>query len=1017
MVGLGLLGGCGGGSVPPAGDGLPVVSAYSALAQPLGVESGACALTLNKSQAGFGEVLTLTGWPSGFGEPGLRILASDGKSQYVHAGLFKKDGSSGGFSFVAPIHPITPLAGGTVSLEVGDGAQRCPAISLEVAAVPDADPQIAMRVYQKLTEWLDLSIAQLGASAAQLATATPGTVQPDLIPFAVAKRILATNGDLAQEAQAALDSQNKVLAGIIQGSQWESQLDAAIAELKALPAPGASRETLKSLALRPTATGQALAVAPDRLKPQVASAAVLRTLEKPRAGALCDGQQFPPNPLSISTAADLSRHMLAAKKGYAIGSAEQTKLGQLLGSYSLAGVADTNFAGKGLLVMKTVEDARRALEPTEITAFDVGRYDSLLIEDRPAAQPGRWDSAVVTARGQSFNVSPAILDGLITFVGLPTGPVAKAMEIGGTVFANQWNNVVNDLTEGSCIRIEAPSYGPVSVADEEWTEFTVIGDAVRKLSQRTYMGQAIGAAELQVKLRTEKFGSAAILQERRNVVVQEQQVTSVPGQVRVNEPGEVVDIAGTIPNSFAGKANLQAAITRGGGVSGAEIISRRTEGDFHTVKVRTPVERGVYPIHVTFTSLNPTLPANSPRTVTAVIDLKGSLSLSSPASCLVPGTEFGVTATLAGFANGQRVLNWSVTGAGQWVGTPVVNADGTQVTATVRATGTGSLEIKATSAADPSVSATVTTSVSDRCLVKTLAAGLGVSGAVSGQDSDGSAGCVSAVSAPGFEEKFQTTENPTPLPAIPPEAERWMDRSGSVVVQNRSATVSVQRGNANGTACNVATVNSNVNAQTRVYGAVDGTLGFDMDVDLQGSCAQIDNAGNPEVFCAGSQSVASVIGAHYLDIDRDTTVRVEGELSCQGLQGVFAFTPMSLIASRYEPSGSGLVAYVPSQLSESLIADAAGNPLPPVLWTDFTCTSANQTASLSKVFVFKKPRQAGKTDRIIFTSMGNAMALVTGTQRSGFGPFGQEPGDLARPVVGDHRTRGKVMFKVQVKPQ
>ncbi|MEC7120524.1 MAG: hypothetical protein VXW65_11575, partial [Pseudomonadota bacterium] len=159
-------------------------------------------------------------------------------------------------------------------------------------------------------------------------------------------------------------------------------------------------------------------------------------------------------------------------------------------------------------------------------------------------------------------------------------------------------------------------------------------------------------------------------------------------------------------------------------------------------------------------------------------------------------------------------------------------------------------------------------------------------------------------------------------------------------------------------------------------------------------------------------------GFHYIDIDRDTRVLVEGELKCANLSGVVGLTPMNLIALRFEPTASGLALYVPSQESKNfLITDTENNPQTPVLWTDVKCTQANQTITLNKEFIFKKPRQSGKTDRIIFTSGGNAFAAITGTKRSGFGQFGTEPTDLLPPQSGSYRTTAKVNFVIRITPK
>lgn len=1011
---------CGGGdsgtSTAPKPS-VPIITAYQALEQPLGREVSTCNLVLNKTNAAFLEELTLTGLPENFAEPSFRIIANDGKNQYVNAGFFNQIKAGEPLRLIAPIHPITPLSGGKVTLEVGDGALRCPTITLNVAAVPAADPKILTRINQKIEQWLDLTIQQLGADPAALATATADTIQPDLIPFAIAKKSLAANGTLTQQAQQAIIDNNQVVAGVMQGSQIEAQLDAAIAELQALPRPTATRATLKPasqprIALTPKAAPPIHWLNPTPADPIALSKN--RPIAQPKNAALCAGQQFPPNPLPISSAAELSQRMLAAQKGYVIGSNEQTQIGQMLGSYALAGSSTANHAGTGLYVIKTIENAKRALEPTELTSYQIGRFDGLLIEDRPASQAGRWDGANLTAQGQTFNISSSILEGLLTAVGMTPGVVGVAVTATGTAFANPINNLVNELTQESCIKIDAPKYGPFNVSDEEWTEFSVIGDAVERLSQRTYIGQNIGAAELQFKLRTEKFASNRILIEKRNVVVQEQQISLSPSQSRVREAGETVEIIATIPNSFVNKGNLDATVL----TPNTRILSRQRSNDQYVLRIATPTDRQDYPVRIEFETLNPVLPpaVNNTRSAIATINLGGQIILSQPSACVVPNSTFELTAEISGFSANQRDIDWLVTGPARLISTQP-NADGTRVVATIQTTGAGNVEITANASADLSVQARRVANVSERCLVKTQIVGMGISAPISSTDSDGGEGCLAAQDMQVREEKYQTDENPTQIPDLPRESERWFNRSERVTVQNQTASVSVQRANANNSGCNRATVSSNTRADIRVYGGNDGTLGFDFDADLQGSCSLVKSGDQDEVFCANSNAVVSSGGFHYLDIERDTTVLVEGELKCAGLSGVVGFTPMSLIALRYESTNGGLTQYVSSQLSESLIADKSGNPLPPVLWANVQCRQANQTIQLSQEVVFKKPRQSGKTDRIIFSSTGNAFAGITGTTRAGFGMFGTEPTDLVEPKVGNYRSTAKVNFLIRITPK
>lgn len=1010
------LTGCGGdGSTPSTSAPTTINAPFKILEKSLGQIDNRCRLTLDRTQAAFGDILTVKGLPDTMGAANIRVIAQQGQTAHVGAAFFIQN-DQGGMSerFYAPLHPANPAQGGRVMLEVGDGKIACPAIALDLASVVAADVANIQRINSKLNTWVDLNIRLFGLDPTALQQAQADDVRPEYIPFAVAKKLLANQGELTAQAQDLTRNNNRLYAGLLHQVQLEAALDQAIAELERQPVPSK----------RSTAPHHAQVLGarrPSELDSRPVSLPVWNPTaiqtRSTRNAAFCEIQKIPANPLPIFTAAELSAQMLAAQEGYVFSENRQNSAGQSLGllgttaafgELNSAGAATTH-ASNALLVIKSVENAKRALVPNQITEFQIGNYDSLLVEDRPASQAGLWQRASVYAQGKSFNLSSVSLETLVSLVGMVPGPVGLGTGATTAVFSQSTNNLINSLTEDSCFEIEAPRYGPIDVSDATWTTFSVEGEAVKKLTQRSYIGQAIGSADLVFKLNSEKFASNRIFRETRNVVVAEQQVSVSPSRSTVAAAGDTVELQATIPNAFTDKSNLSASVTSGD----ASIVSEQRQGDTYTLRVKTSTLRDAFPVRVTFRAHNPTLPANAIRTADAVIDTRGAISLSSASSCLTPNTTIELNATISGFAANQRGMDWSVTGA-QLVSTKT-NADGSISTATIRTTSTGAPVVQVTSRADNSVKASTTLNVSSSCLKKALYVGMGVTSSQSGIDSDGSTGCASAQTPDDFIKQFQTPEGQEPrLPNIPPNAQLWFDRTERVLVDNHVSNIAYQRDDGTGIGCKTVNTSASIpRADLQVYGKNDGSLGFVLDSELTAECKPHQD----ELVCNSSNALLSMAGFYFLDIAEDTRFLLEGELQCNGLTGVVALQPMSVIADRYEQGNGGFVQYVPNNLSQSLIADRNNNPLPPVLWGDVTCTQANQTIRLNQEVVFKAPRQRGTTDRMVISLLGNATALANGTTKQGFKPLGSGGISELTPKAGSFSTKAKVSFFVRVTPQ
>lgn len=956
------------------------------IAAPLG-KIVPCRLTLSRNRAEPGQVVQVDGIPSGFVRPGMRVIAREGSSEVIGSAFFEAPTSGQPSRFSVPPRPAKPLEGGPVMIEIGDGRQRCEAVPLEIGALPDAEPALAGRVVDKLAEWLEIQVRLLGGDPEALLTADRDTIDPGLLPFAVNLRLLGSEarpGWLRQQVAQAIASGDRVIPGVMAAADLEGELDRAIGELRALPLPPAA-------ALAKTAV--------------------------PAKNARCEGERLTPNPPSINSAAELSRRMLAAGKG---GLYQSNALGQFLGTvgiaaseeagsganaFGAAGVSvGANALGAKLYVLKTTEAARQALEPRRIESFDVRRADTLLVEDRPANQPGRWENASVIAVGEEFNVNEAALDGLITTVGMVPGPVGAIVGVGSTAFANPISAALKELTKDGCTRINAPRYGPIDVSDEDWTRSEITGDAVTRIDHRTYRGAAIGAAELKIILRGEKFGVlSAGYSKALAIAVNPQVLSLLPSSIRLSAPGQTASIGATITNSEAGPSGPVNIARRILTLGDHQLRGTRINGDLLEVDVQTSAKREDFPLRIEFKPMNPVLPGGPARERIAVIDIGGELKLSRQGrACLLPDSEVEFSVSLAGFGANELGVDLQLSG-----GTLVSHANN-QATQriVVRAGQAGTLTLRATSRADRNASDEISLSVLRSCLRKVhYSAGLFEADGV-GIESDGSSSCppYSAVEPQSTRQEVNEADIVLP-PAIPADNLLWFERSERVTA-DFITDITVRQDDGNGN-CASARLSGSNKGESLTYAREDGTLGLRLQADISGSC-RFD-----EVFggCTKNQAAGVINTLSYFEVTEDTPVRIEGELRCAGLSGLVMMTPFSGIASRYE---NGVTPYIPTDpVNGSLIRKPDGSGRVPVLWVA-ECKSADQVIPFSETVIFKAPRRVGGKDLIVVSVSGSAQVLTTG--KSATVPIS----DLAQippPATGNYRSTADVEFRVKLAPQ
>ncbi|EKF74600.1 hypothetical protein A11A3_08235 [Alcanivorax hongdengensis A-11-3] len=970
-------GGDGGNDSPPAADANPL---KAAVANPLGHRTDCPGLTLSATHGSPGTVITVTGLPADFGEASIRVIA-DGDAGQIIDPLFLNAGDEGDpIRFTTPLAPTRDPEGGNVMMELGDGDQHCPAFAFTIDALPQAPDDYTRTVRQRLETWVDKSLAVLGYNPQTLLDADPDTLPQQDLSFWVVKQYVSgdrPDGLKALAAQAS-DDPDKLLERLLMASGLEDDLVDALNELDTVP-----------VGMR-----------------QTSQAATKRAHTRVKINGSCDEQSVDPDKLIISGAAELSARMKSAAAGYVF---DGSVSGQVLGDASLVNYKNTGqaagYAGTTVSVISEVKAMRRALEPQSITDFEVRRVDQSWIEDRDPANPAFWDLAFVKAKGKSFNFGATFLNGLVTLAGMVPGPVGASIGTASTLGSKGVSSAINSLTEGSCVRIRAPEYGPIDVTDEPWTTSKILGTTVTRDSHRQYHGIDIGTSQLVIKLNSGEFADEGIFLEKFPVTVKPIRISLLPSFYRVQQPGEVASLSATAANASKNAANFAAQATGPG-----QIQSAAANGDFYDVQFKTPDDRDNYPTSVTFTWQGRTLPAGTERSDSVTIDTEGDISLTPQSACLLPGNRLSLSAQLNGFAEDNQDVTFSTSG-GQ-----IIDASG--LTATLVAPGqTGTVQVTVKADADPSVKDTAEYTVSDSCIKK-----LWYPGATISLDGNGTYSNTADTRCPPdnhndtqSEEITTPSENVIEPPQIPPENLLWYTRSERIQ-QNytHTSTRSVLYTPPNGGESSCDTVNLHgSNDSTVVYSSTgDGTLSASLDAQLNTSCEEHQDG---DVACAGGGTAAGLGGMYYIDLSAETDYRVHGELDCAGLAGRITQIPISATLIRYV---GGVTPFVPDQETGNTgVRDANGNYRSPGLFT-LSCTQANQTLPFDISFTLDAPQ--GEANDLVVLSLAGGLWQVSPANlpKDGFGlPSPTLPDPNTKPTTGDHQSTAHFDFSITLESQ
>ena len=972
-----------------------------ALAEPLGTAIACPNLRLTPSAAPPGTTVTVTGIPADLGEPGFRVIADTPQGQRVDPLFVHENPADEAIQFTVPVHPTRDPDGGEVVLELGDGTNHCPQQPFRIESMPEAPADYAETMRLELEAWVDKTLEVLGYNPVQLAQAEAASVPEPDRPLWLAKQLVSGSGEagLSSLAEQAASDGDRYLERLLMAADLAGDLNGARLELDTVPIGQRQTANAPASGIKRVPWAANRAEGPFR-RPQVTG---------------CEERAFEAEPLSITTAAQLAARMQAAQDGYLF---DGSTSGWLLGGVALADVRGTGtaagIAGATVYVVKTVEQARRALEPQSIVAFEVDRATTRWVEDRPpsfelGASPGRWEGATVTAEGVGFNLAKATLEGLITAVGLIPGPVGAGVTAATVVSPDGVNAGIDALTGDSCFRIQPPRYGPINVNDAEWTRAEITGGSVEQLTHRTYKGVDIGTSELIVALRGERFATRQTFEERFTIQVEELILSLIPTRTRVQEPGEVVDISATAQNAYTRESNFFAEVLGGDGFG--RILNQRENGSFYDVRVETPEARERYPVLVRFEAQHRTLPEGAgKRTVTAEIDVRGAITVTPRAACLIPGSEIALTAELSGFRAGNDSVTWTRTDG---------RLSGVQDrTATLVAPGqAGRVSVTATSDADPEVSDTVTYTVSETCLKKIWypvgALSLDGNGSYTLNPSDR---CPADQREAEQVEQFATVD-PLQPPAIPPDTQLWFDRNESITADfahssSRHVVDDQDTPDPTDDTCSTVGLTGRHTGSIHYGATADGTLSLRLESDLKTRC---DTHSNDAVSCSSGGAVAGATGSYYIEVPAAVDYRIQGELRCEGLTGNVRTQPITATVLRYQ---NGTEPFEPAPDIGTGVSRPDGISRSPQLFS-LSCPETDQTLPFDIPFTLDAPLSAGDTDLAIIQITGNIQVLPASAPD--FGPPDLEGGGIPRPPTppdpGEYQSGAEIELTIQVQPR
>lgn len=1023
--GGGSSGGGGGGGGDGGGSNESLIDAIAnKLMSPIGTEaapSSCTAIGLSSYAGSPGDIITVTGVPNDFEQPFFRSLIVFDAALAPLPGpipIFSTD-TAGEYTFAIPSYVLDPMSGGQVSLELSDSlAERhCPGIDFSIEELPETvasaeDARASLEQLQTaLEDWTNKALENIGKNPADLLSADVDTLSKVDQLLWLSKRYVSSSDEGAfSDLLSQLTDENAIfLANSLAAAQTRERLEGASVALPALPSDlvPTSRQT--------TVLPSARAMTPGNAALQRA-ATIASRLSVPHISCEVATMEFK---YDISTVEQLSEHMRSRSQGSPF---DASSMGQLLGVMGWNQKIDSHILGilknkhkKGTelfdslsqqeiqvdklgkamgaasdinFVVERIQQAMLAMEPHEISSFELTDVEDNWIEDRPAADTMTWGGAQISAIGKDYNLYRVLLDSTKQFGGKWVAKILGGekgegfYDIATELSSGYIDEKFKELSKDQCFRLQAPTYGPIIFEDAtaKWTQTRVRdgSENVQVIDEKNYQGSSIGNALLEVTPRIEEFPSESGLNLSGwiDVSVEEVRVVADPGYRAVNStPETFADITATAVAYDANAGTLIAATPNKGTIN-----SEMSSGDTLILNYTTPANLSELPATITYEWSGMTLPSgrDSLREATVKFDKKGHIALSPTSACLTPGEELTITASIDGFPSGDAIA---------WTGGALTEGS-SNLEQVFTADSLGKYTITAFSIDDANIFDETEITVASSCIAKAWSPFVHLELNGSGTFSGGGEGCPSASDPDNISREVTNDGFPEP----PLQGAAWVDKDEtySWPSLHSSTRYSFHEG-----ACFSGHLDGRNNSSATYSAKSDGTLALSVDIDMAGDVKKLGTSDNYTMEKVDASFAAVMAGYYYIPVTADTQLHLEGSITCDRVvdNKIMLTTDASVMIVPYDDAGQPLMGWMPGGVTS---ADF------PFVIKDITC-QGNEMNFFDKTISISAFNGERPSKVVLFVSGG---LLAT--------PY---PVDLISPAPlapGSYETQGAVDFEIRV---
>ncbi|MCB1185175.1 hypothetical protein KDM41_17280 [bacterium] len=603
-----LLFGCGGDSDTPADPPAPDVA-------------GA---TLDVSAATSLGRVGVTGLPAAKAAadslPYLVIVRADGAEDVT----FPLDHDADGWFFPAPLHPVTPNAGGAVRIRVSDGTDQSDEQALTLGALPAAPGAFAATV-ASLRAYVEQRAAFGGTSIAELKAMDAAAVAPGLLSLKLAQEYLDADDPSADLTELAADG-----AGVLSAPDLElldrvfgyfdlaGLVDAAVAEWPADPAVlafPAGRDPAKCFTVGPD-----IETAPEL------------SIAMTRSAVAAFG---------ADPASDAGRILVNGGRA----------LGALGGMPVVGGPAAV--AGVGIGVVQAATQFVAGTLPSRFTSLSAIVGPNAFNEDSEEA--ATWSDVMVTASSTGWTADKSVAQTIVNALGAYLSVAEKAKVLDSDILRDAYALGISagagQLFDGTGIIEFCPRDWTVDISSPLYCTAAALQHRfdVDIPGQEARPNQA-GPDVLRVGAQPTQFGGREIHVDT-NMLVREIVVTATPASVVVSQPGETVNITTTITN-----ADLTTLRWSPGNGTWDDGTGWDTN-DAGTRPLKTPTSPDDYPFNVIVESLSRNgaradgVPARY-ATVRVAYEDSFRIFVTPNFDCINPGETLQFTAEVFGPAEG-----------------------------------------------------------------------------------------------------------------------------------------------------------------------------------------------------------------------------------------------------------------------------------------------------------------------------------------------------------------------------